>query len=160
MAYTWVLNRAYSDDEFDRLMNDSMPSMLSTFSGSTEETNTRFIKRVFENSEFIASTLEDGYLLSMSSGNVRGDTVTWSGAIYGKNEAGSHSYIYSSDWIDGGAAFVKEQNLKKQINTYSNNSGNMAVAQKNIHTSISLSVTEEAKDYLGRSYTEYTADIG
>ena len=45
MAYTWVLNRAYSDDEFDRLMNDSIPSMLSTFSGSTEETNTRFIKR-------------------------------------------------------------------------------------------------------------------
>jgi hypothetical protein len=91
--------------------------MLQAFTNSTESTNDSFARRSIANANFIMSVLDDGYLVAMSIGRVKGKTLTWDFAIYGKDANGSKAYVYSDAYTQAAIEFFRTQDLDEQISS-------------------------------------------
>tara|TARA_R100000951_G_scaffold114530_1_gene119620 strand:- start:829 stop:1323 length:495 start_codon:yes stop_codon:yes gene_type:complete len=115
MAYTFENRKDWTEEEYNRVVSDSMFPILSTFEGSTEETSTEFVKLVFSRSNYFCLNKEDGYLLAIYVGKKTDAKVAWQFALIGKDTNGSKSYIYNQDWSDSFATFIRSEGINEQF---------------------------------------------
>jgi len=122
VAYTFENSKDWTEEEYSRLVADSMNPVLSTFDGSTEDSSTEFIKLIFSRSNYFCLNREDGYLLAMYIGKRTGAKIGWQFALFGKDINGSKSYIYNQDWSDSFATFIRSEGINEQCSNAVNNS--------------------------------------
>ncbi len=122
MAYTFENSKDWTEEEYNRLVADSMTSILSTFDGSTEESSTEFLKLIFSRSNYFCLNREDGYLLAMYIGKKTDAKLSWQFALFGRDTNGSKSYIYNQDWSDSFATFIRSEGLNELNSSAINNS--------------------------------------
>ena len=122
MAYTFENSKDWTEEEYNRVVADSMIPILSTFEGSTEETSTEFVKLVFSRSNYFCLNKEDGYLLAIYVGKKTNSKVAWQFALIGKDTNGSKSYIYNQDWSNNFADFVRSEGITEIVSGAVDNS--------------------------------------
>ena len=95
-----TLNPAYTDEEFTRLFDDSWEKMSSQYSNFTQEEARNKHKRRIKKMDQIGAVYKDGYMIYLFAGMVNNNVFKMDFAIFGKNIAGSRSYLYDQDFLD------------------------------------------------------------
>lgn len=97
--YTCVLNPSYTNEEFDRVFNDSWSSMSEQFGGDSQDAVRNRHRARVKRMDQIAAVYKDGYMISFFSGAVEGSTFKMTFALFGKTQDNSKSYIHSTDYL-------------------------------------------------------------
>tara|TARA_B100000965_G_C19603362_1_gene764392 strand:- start:5511 stop:5996 length:486 start_codon:yes stop_codon:yes gene_type:complete len=107
--YTCVLNPSYTDEEFDRLFNDSWNSMSEQFGGDSQEAVRNRHRVRVKRMDQIAAVYKDGYMIAFFSGAVIDSTFKMIFALFGKTQANSKAYIHSQDFLSAISTALKTQ---------------------------------------------------
>lgn len=97
--YTCVLNPSYTDEEFDRVFNDSWSSMSEQFGGDSQDAVRNRHRARVKRMDQIVAVYKDGYMISLFSGAVEGSTFRMTFALFGKTQDNSKAYIHSTDYL-------------------------------------------------------------
>lgn len=97
--YTCVLNPSYTEEEFDRVFNDSWPKMSEQFGGDSQDVVRERQKFRVTKMNQRGAVYKDGYMIYFFAGAVEGTTFKMTFALFGNNANGSKSYLHSSDFL-------------------------------------------------------------
>ena len=97
--YTCVLNPSYTDEEFDRVFNDSWSSMSEQFGGDSQDAVRNRHRARVKRMDKIAAVYKDGYMVSFFCGAVEESTFKMTFALFGKTQDNSKAYIHSAGYL-------------------------------------------------------------
>ena len=104
--FTCVLNPTYTDEDFSRLFEDSWDKMSEQFSLSKTDAKEKNQKRV-KRMDQIGAVYKDGYMIYLFAGMVNNNVFKMDFALFGKDIAGSRSFLYEQDFFDSINATLK-----------------------------------------------------
>jgi hypothetical protein len=98
--YTCALNPSYTDEEFDRLFNDSWNSMSEQFGGDSQEAVRNRHRVRVKRMDQIAAVYKDGYMIAFFSGAVIDSTFKMIFALFGKDLSGSRNFLHDDNFLN------------------------------------------------------------
>ena len=105
--FTCTLNPDYTDEEFTRLFDDSWEKMSGQYSSFTQEEAKAKHRNRVKRMDQIGVVYKDGRMIYFFAGMVDNNIFKMDFALFGKDIAGSRSFLYEQDFFDSINATLK-----------------------------------------------------
>lgn len=155
MAYSWVINYSISDSDFDRLVNDSIESLRTSFVAKTDNQIKDYLQKLRTKMQYNITGFKDDHLVMYLNGTQEGDTYTFANALYGRDASGSRSFLHDMNWHIYAGNFLTDNNITNIVQPGIENSTCVNYLET-ANTETGCSVAKETKTEGGLKECKFT----